>query len=65
MDAFLSSKIGVKSPPPPNQIFFLSPSPVTNNRVFMCAAGTNGLHMCDTTDIPDAQNFPFSSAPGI
>ena len=43
--------IGVRSPPPPNQGL-----DVTINRVFICAAGTSGERMWDTSEIPDAQN---------
>ena len=39
-DDSMSLKVGVRSPPPPNHSFFLSPLPVTNILVFICAAGT-------------------------
>ena len=48
------------SPPPPNQ-----PRVVMIMRVFMCAAGTCGLRMCDTSEIPAAQKRGSSAAPGI
>ena len=40
MHGDIFEKVGVRSPPPPNHIFFLSPLPVTNILVFICAAGT-------------------------
>ena len=52
--------IGVRSPPPPNQAL-----DVTINRVFICAAGTSGERMWDTSEMPDAQNRGSSSAPGM
>ena len=55
-----SSRIGVRSPPPPNQPFV-----VTSIRVLKCAAGTRGLRMCATRLMPQAQKRGSCSAPGI
>ena len=57
---FGSRRIGVRSPPPPNQ-----PLVVTSMRVLKCAAGTSGLCMCATRLMPLAQKRGSSAAPGI
>ena len=56
----VSSRIGVRSPPPPNQ-----PLVVISMRVFMWTAGTSGLCMCATRLIPLAKKRGSSAAPGI
>src|SRR5690606_20146405 len=52
--------MGVRSEPPPNQLFV-----VTRKRVFICTAGTFGDCICATRDMPEAQKRPSSAAPGI
>ena len=54
------SSTGVRSAPPPNQLFV-----VTTMRVFMCTAGTCGFCGCAITEMPEAQKRGSSSAPGI
>ncbi len=60
MAAGASRRIGVRSPPPPNQ-----PCVVISMRVLKCAAGTSGLCMCATRLMPQAQKRGSSAAPGI
>ena len=55
-----ASSNGVKSAPPPNQALL-----VTTKRVFMCTAGTCGFCGCAINEMPEAQKFGFSAAPGI
>ena len=55
-----SSRIGVRSPPPPNQSLV-----VTRKRVLKCAAGTRGLRICATREMPVAKKRGSASAPGI
>src|ERR1043166_4600618 len=54
------SSTGVRSAPPPNHALV-----VTTKRVFMCTAGTCGLHMWAMSETPDAQKRGSSAAPGM